>query len=125
MQFSKSAMVSFLLLAAACSSTTVTPTDGGTTPDGAVKDTGSDLTKTAGVVGFIGQVLLLLALVGAVGLLMKAWRDGEAAGDDPWDGQTLEWATPSPAPPANFAELAVVRSPEPLFDLKHAAGKDA
>ena len=92
---------------------------------GAVKDTGSDLTKTAGVVGFIGQVLLLLALVGAVGLLMKAWRDGEAAGDDPWDGQTLEWATPSPAPPANFAELAVVRSPEPLFDLKHAAGKDA
>jgi hypothetical protein len=46
MQFSKSAMVSFLLLAAACSSTTtVTTTDGGTGTDAgkdvAVKDTGT------------------------------------------------------------------------------------
>lgn len=54
MQFSKSAMVSFLLLAAACSSTTtVTTTDGGTTPDSgvkdsAVKDTGSNTDGAAG-----------------------------------------------------------------------------
>jgi len=47
MQFSKSAMVSFLLLAAACSSTTtVTTTDGGTTPDGGTKDSAAKDTGT-------------------------------------------------------------------------------
>ena len=90
-----------------------------------VKDTGSNLAKTAGAVGFVGQILLFAALAGVAGLLVRAWRNGEPAGDDPWDGQTLEWATPSPAPVTNFAEATVVRSPEPLFDLKHAAGKDA
>ena len=53
MQFSKSAMVSFLLLAAACSSTTtVTTTDGGGGNDAgkdvAVKDTGTNPDATAG-----------------------------------------------------------------------------
>ena len=41
-----------------------------------------------------------------------------AAGDDPWDGQTLEWATSSPAPYANFADVHTVASAEPLLDLK-------
>ena len=83
------------------------------------------MAQAAGVVGFVGQLLVLLTLVGVAGLLVRSWRDGDAAGDDPWDGQTLEWATTSPAPVANFADAAVVHSPEPLFDLKHAAGKDA
>jgi hypothetical protein len=41
------------------------------------------------------------------------------AGDDPWDGNTLEWATTSPPPPYNFDVLPPVRSERPLFDLKH------
>ena len=91
----------------------------------AVKETGSNLARAAGVVGFVGQLLVLLTIVGVAGLLVRAWRGGDAAGDDPWDGQTLEWATTSPPLVANFADAAVVHSPEPLFDLKHAAGKDA
>ena len=53
MQFSKSAMVSFLLLAA-CSSTSITPADGGTgngadaSKDSATKDTGTNPDATAG-----------------------------------------------------------------------------
>ncbi len=94
-------------------------------PADRLKDTGSDFGKAAGVAGLIGQLLLVLAVLGALGLLVRAAKNGDAAGDDPWDGQTLEWATPSPAPFANFAEGIVVSSPEPLFDLKHAAGKDA
>ena len=31
---------------------------------------------------------------------------GVPAGDDPWQGQTLEWATSSPPPPENFAPAA-------------------
>ena len=40
------------------------------------------------------------------------------AGDDPWGGQTLEWATTSPPPVDNFATTPTVMSPEPLLDLK-------
>jgi cytochrome c oxidase subunit 1 len=43
-------------------------------------------------------------------------RHGEPAGDNPWDGPTLEWATASPPPPYNFAMIPVVRSAHPLWD---------
>jgi cytochrome c oxidase subunit I len=43
------------------------------------------------------------------------------AGDNPWIGQTLEWATSSPPPPQNFvAPLPPIRSYAPLLDLWHA-----
>ena len=32
-------------------------------------------------------------------------RSGKIAGDDPWEGNTLEWATTSPPPPYNFDRL--------------------
>ena len=41
------------------------------------------------------------------------------AGDDPWEGNTLEWATTSPPPPYNFDRLPEIRCERPLFDLKH------
>jgi Heme/copper-type cytochrome/quinol oxidases, subunit 1 len=41
------------------------------------------------------------------------------AGDDPWEGNTLEWATTSPPPPYNFDHLPEIRSERPLFDLRH------
>ena len=42
------------------------------------------------------------------------------AGDDPWLGHTLEWATSSPPPPLNFeAPLPPIRSYAPLLDLRH------
>jgi cytochrome c oxidase subunit 1 len=45
---------------------------------------------------------------------------GSVAGDDPWGGHTLEWATTSPPPPENFTgPLPPVRSPRPVWDLHH------
>jgi cytochrome c oxidase subunit 1 len=44
------------------------------------------------------------------------------AGDDPWEGQTLEWATSSPPPPENFNRpLPPIKSYAPLLDLRHEA----
>jgi heme/copper-type cytochrome/quinol oxidase subunit 1 len=70
----------------------------------------------------VGHGLMAVVLLGFVGLAAKAVRSGHDAGDDPWEGQTLEWATPSPAPFDNFLEVPTVMSPEPLVDLH--AGSD-
>lgn len=73
----------------------------------------------------VGIGLVLLAVLAFAALAMRAFARGDAAGDDPWDGQTLEWATTSPAPADNFAEVHIVQSAEPLLDLKPANRSDA
>jgi cytochrome c oxidase subunit 1 len=48
------------------------------------------------------------------------------AGNDPWLGHTLEWATSSPPPPLNFdAQLPPIRSYAPLLDLREQAEDEA
>lgn len=66
----------------------------------------------------IGHFLMALTVVAYAGLAVQDFRKGALAGDDPWDAHTLEWATSSPAPEHNFAELHTVTSAQPLLDLK-------
>jgi len=74
--------------------------------------------SSAGVVlQFLGVAVFLWNVVAAL-------RAGAAAGDDPWDAWTLEWTTTSPPPAYNFAELPVVQSRRPLWDLKHPDDPD-
>jgi cytochrome o ubiquinol oxidase subunit 1 len=40
---------------------------------------------------------------------------------DPWNGRSLEWATPSPPPAFNFAVLPNVRNGEPYWQIKQRA----
>jgi cytochrome c oxidase subunit I len=71
----------------------------------------------------------LLATIGgftiAASILPFLWnvfvslRNGKIAGDDPWEANTLEWATSSPPPPYNFDRLPEIRSERPLFDARH------
>ncbi len=52
--------------------------------------------------------------------LLKTLRGGRPAGDDPWGGHTLEWATTSPPPSHNFdGPLPPIRSNRPVFDQRH------
>ena len=72
----------------------------------------------------VGVPLQMLAVALFVWNIVKSLRSGEPAGDDPWDGWTLEWATSSPPPEYNFEKLPVVRSSRPLWDLKHPQDPD-
>jgi cytochrome c oxidase subunit 1 len=72
-------------------------------------------------VGVIFQVLAVLIWVFNV---IRSYFKGKIAGSDPWDAWTLEWSTTSPPPDYNFAELPVVRSRRPLWDLKHPEDPD-
>jgi cytochrome c oxidase subunit 1/cytochrome c oxidase subunit I+III len=60
------------------------------------------------------------ALAAGIALVAVAWllaaRRGASAGPNPWNSDTLEWATSSPPPDYDFAQLPVVRSREPLWD---------
>ncbi|MDQ1077611.1 cytochrome c oxidase subunit I [Pseudoroseomonas cervicalis] len=64
----------------------------------------------------------LAALPLAAGFLLffvDAWRSarhGAPAGENPWGAPGLEWATPSPPPSYNFAQMPVVHSAAPLWD---------
>jgi cytochrome c oxidase subunit 1 len=46
-------------------------------------------------------------------------RRGEPAGNDPWDGRTLEWTIPSPPPHYNFEKIPVVHTRDPFWHDKY------
>jgi cytochrome o ubiquinol oxidase subunit 1 len=47
-------------------------------------------------------------------------HDNRDTTGDPWDGRTLEWSTPSPAPIYNFATLPPVQDRDAFWAMKHA-----
>ena len=75
------------------------------------------LTASLNLVSMIGLAALAGGAVLMILSVLPARSKKETISDDPWGGQTLEWATPSPPPIGNFVEpVGVVRSPEPLLD---------
>ena len=66
--------------------------------------------------GTMNLVSTIGAFILGFSVLMLAWniiwslRHGEAAGDNPWNAWTLEWATPSPPPEHNFERIPPVHS---------------
>ena len=65
-----------------------------------------------------GFVIAAAVLVYVVNVLYSAKR-GPIASADPWDARTLEWATSSPPPEYNFAEIPVVTHRDELWHRKY------
>jgi cytochrome c oxidase subunit 1 len=80
--------------------------------------------ETWNMIASVGVIFQVAGIAVWVLNVIQTIRKGELAGDDPWDGWTLEWATTSPPPEYNFEKLPVVRSSRPLWDLKHPQDPD-
>jgi cytochrome c oxidase subunit 1 len=76
------------------------------------------------LIATIGSYLTLIAALLFVANIIISARRRVPAGNDPWDANTLEWATTSPPPEHNFESLPPIRSPRPLWDLKHPRTPD-
>jgi len=63
-----------------------------------------------------GAYLLALGLLTIFLNLLISYFRGPECGEDPWEGDTLEWSTSSPPPPYNYAVIPTVTSPYPMWD---------
>lgn len=77
-----------------------------------------NLISTIGAFGMgVGTILLI------VNIIITQMKPQNAPAD-PWDGRTLEWAIPSPAPEYNFKQLPLVRGLDALFKEKMEGRKE-
>ncbi|MGH2740301.1 MAG: cytochrome c oxidase subunit I, partial [Actinomycetota bacterium] len=73
-----------------------------------------NLVSTAGA--FLIAASILAFMVNVVIALAR----GKEAGEDPWDGRTLEWSIPSPPHHYNFAEIPNVRHRDDFWHRKYS-----
>jgi cytochrome c oxidase subunit I len=69
-----------------------------------------NLISTIGAFGFAAGVMLFVLNA------LRSRKHGIPVGDDPWNGDTLEWSESSPPREAQFPLIPVVSSRNPLWD---------
>ncbi|MDQ3470302.1 MAG: cytochrome c oxidase subunit I [Actinomycetota bacterium] len=70
------------------------------------------------MIATVGSVILALSIVPFVMAVVRSLRSPPTAGADPWEANSLEWATTSPPPAHNFTWLPPIRSERPVFDMR-------
>ncbi len=75
-----------------------------------------NLLSTIGAFGMAVAVIIFLVNV------VVSWRSGAPAGDDPWGGESLEWATSAPPPPSTVLHIPVATARAPLWAWERLGG---
>ncbi len=73
------------------------------------------------IVAACGAAIIFSGIILQVAQVVVSIRQRELTRDltgDPWNGRTLEWSLPSPAPAYNFARIPVVRDRDAFWDMK-------
>jgi cytochrome c oxidase subunit I+III len=68
------------------------------------------------MISTVGAFMTAAAVLMFVANALVSLKKGQAAGPDPWEASSLEWATSSPPPVYNFAHIPIVSSRTPLWD---------
>ncbi|MCS7087308.1 MAG: cytochrome c oxidase subunit I [Thermoflexales bacterium] len=76
--------------------------------------------ETGNLIATIGAFIIALSLLVFFVNVIKL-RHAPKAGNDPWEGNTLEWTIPSPPPEYNFRHIPVVESDRPAYDERMRA----
>jgi cytochrome c oxidase subunit I len=75
------------------------------------------------LISTIGSFMLGIGVLLTVINVLRSYRNGKVAGNDPWHGNTLEWFVQSPPPVNNFDVVPRVRSVEPMKDIRREVAK--
>jgi len=78
--------------------------------------------QTANTWSSVGALMIGVSTLLFVVNIVVSWKK-HPAGDNPWDGHTLEWFTTSPPPHHNFYRLPQIRSERPTWDHNHPEAK--
>ena len=76
------------------------------------------------VVVSCGAFLLAAGILVFLYNVALSLQKGKIAGPNPWDAATLEWATSSPPPSYNFAEIPHIHHRDPLWADKYGVYED-
>ena len=80
------------------------------------------------LVAAVGAVVILAGIILQIAQLAVSIRHRASLRDttgDPWNGRSLEWATPSPPPAFNFAVLPQVHGEDAYWGIKQRALRQA
>jgi cytochrome c oxidase subunit 1 len=72
------------------------------------------------LVATVGSFVIAVSIAVFLVNVFVTLRKPRTVSADPWQGNTLEWATSSPPPPHNFDALPKIRSNRPVFDARQA-----
>jgi hypothetical protein len=74
---------------------------------------------TMNLIETIGAFIIALSVLIFFVNIIYSTKRGKVAGNDPWDGRSLEWSIPSPPPAYNFAEIPVVEARDDWWHHKY------
>jgi cytochrome c oxidase subunit 1 len=75
------------------------------------------------LISTIGSFVLASGVVVTIINVTRSLKYGVAAGPDPWKANTLEWFSSSPPPQNNFDVVPLVRSAEPMRDIRREVAR--